>query len=130
MLQQVLTTLALLIVSVTMLVRANDLNWRKEWIWRFRLLGFVVSGFSPIGVILTKWFGAGAAYWQSVDFYWCVFTVGIALVFVTTPYLPPWWRWLWKGEPATDGSNGNGNPPVSTRSDRVQALNRTRDENP
>lgn len=122
MLQLIITLLALAVIAITMLVRANDLRWRKEWKWRARLVGFIVSGFSPVGV--------GLCLIRGVDpgWYLALFVLGLAMVFVTTPYLPPWWVWIWKGEPQPPTQ-----PPESTvpfRSDRVVALNRTRDENP
>jgi hypothetical protein len=122
MLKLIITLIALAVIAVTMLVRANDLRWRKELKWRARLIGFVISGFSPVGVALCLVQGADPGW------YLTSFVVGLSLVFVTTPYLPPWWTWLWKGEPERPS---NVPPPVSTvRSDRVQALDRYRDENP
>lgn len=120
MFQLLITLLALAVIAVTMLVRANDLRWRKEWKWRARLLGFVISGFTPVGV--------GLCLIRNADpgWYLTLFILGLAMVFVTTPYLPPWWTWIWKGEQRPQEPSA----AVSTRSDRVQAINRKRDENP
>lgn len=83
------STLALTLVSITMLARANDLRWRKGLAWNFRLLGFVFTGFAPFGII-GSWWTAG----HGPDVYETFFCVGLALVFMTTPHLPPWWKWI------------------------------------
>lgn len=122
MLQLIITLLALAVIALTMLVRANDLRWRKEWKWRARLVSFVISGFSPVGV--------GLCLIRGIDpgWYLTLFVFGLAGVFVTTPYLPPWWTWIWRGEPQPPNQPP---APVSTvRSDRVAARNRNRDESP
>lgn len=81
--------ISLLIVSATMLARANDLRWRKGMHWNVRLVGFVMSGVAPFGII-----GYDIVSNTVPSLYECLFRIGIALVFVTTPYLPPWWKWI------------------------------------
>ena len=92
---KIVCTLALLIVSATMLVRANDLRLRPGLHWNVRLAGFILSGGAPVGIIGYGW----TNYWMVALIYLTIFLVGIAAVFVTTPYLPPWWRWLSGMEP-------------------------------
>lgn len=94
------STVALTIIFITMLCRANDLRWRKEIKWQARLLGFIICGTMPIGIIAMEW---TTKEWPSP--YEVVFRVGLALVFVTTPYLPPWWRWISGVEESNDGTN-------------------------
>lgn len=84
-----ISLLCLLVISATMLARANDLRWRKGLHWNARLIGFVLAGFAPVGIILFEFF---AEAWPSI--YEVLFRLGLALVFVTTPYLPPWWKWI------------------------------------
>jgi hypothetical protein len=84
-----ISTFALFIISITMLARANDLRWRPGMKWNARLLGFILAGCAPIGIVGYEW---AKADWPSL--YEAVFRVGLMLVFVTTPYLPPWWKWI------------------------------------
>lgn len=81
--------ISLLIVAATMLARANDLRWRKGIVWNARLVGFILAGVSPFGIVgyelLTR-------EWPTP--YEVLFRFGLMLVFVTTPYLPPWWKWI------------------------------------
>lgn len=90
-----ITAFSLLIISVTMLARANDLRWRPKLRSQLRLIGFVLSGTAPIGMIGAMW---TLQNWPSP--YFTAFSVGLVLVFTTTPYLPPWWKWLWGGPDA------------------------------
>lgn len=85
----VLSTIALALVSATMLARANDLRWKKGLTWHVRLLGFVFTGFAPFGIVTIEYVTGD---WPNV--YECFFRVGLSLVFLTTPYLPPWWKWI------------------------------------
>ena len=89
MIMFVISTLALLFISIVMLCRANDLRWRPGWNWQVRLLGFVMCGAAPFGVIGAEWYYKA---WPSP--YEVMFRVGLACVFATTPYLPPLWRWI------------------------------------
>ena len=85
----IISSICLAIISLTMLARANDLRWRKGLHWNARLTGFVLSGFAPAGVIPYEWITGSFP-----SFYETVFRFGLMLVFVTTPYLPPWWKWI------------------------------------
>ena len=117
----VASAVSLGIISITMLARANDLRWRKGLIWNARLLGFILAGVAPFGVI-----GWEVAMQEWPSLYEVVMRIGLMLVFITTPYLPPWWKWI------TDGSNNE--PIIHTddrrRGDRKVALDRRRDESP
>lgn len=86
----IISTISLLIVSITMFARANDLRLRPGIKWCVRLLGFILAGTAPIGVIGYAW----AQQWMVVFIYMTFFLFGIMLVFLTTPYLPPWWNWI------------------------------------
>jgi hypothetical protein len=93
------STLSMIVIAITMLCRANDLRWRNGVKWHFRLIGFVLCGTAPIGIIGLEWI---TRTWPSP--YEAVFRLGLALVFVTTPYLPPWWRWI-SGKEHGNGTN-------------------------
>lgn len=93
------STLSLLIVSITMLCRANDLRWRKGFQWQVRLVGFMLAGAMPAGVIGTEWY-----YHDWPSPYEAFFRIGLMFVFVTTPQLPPWWNWI-SGRDHASGTN-------------------------
>lgn len=85
----VLSCIALLVISATMLARANDLRWQKGLAWNARLVGFILAGFAPFGMMGIEF---RSQAWP--NFFEVLFRWGLMLVFVTTPYLPPWWKWI------------------------------------
>lgn len=85
----IVSTVCLFLVSITMLARANDLRWRKGLLWNVRLIGFILAGCAPLGIVAVE-FVRG----EMPNIYEVIFRVGIAVVFMTTPYLPPWWKWI------------------------------------
>jgi hypothetical protein len=85
----IISSVSLLLIGITMLARANDLRWRKGIHWNARLIGFILAGIATIGIVGHEWL---ASDWPS--FYEIIFRVGLATVFLTTPYLPPWWKWI------------------------------------
>ena len=85
----IVSSVCLALISITMLARANDLRWKEGLAWNARLIGFVFTGFSPFGIIARELITGN---WP--DLYDCFFRCGLALVFLTTPYLPPWWEWI------------------------------------
>jgi hypothetical protein len=86
----IVSAFALLIVSITMLARANDLRWRQGWKWNMRLAGFIFSGFSPVGVVFFDWMLNGV----KPTLYGSLFYFGVMLVFFTTPNQKPWWQFI------------------------------------
>lgn len=88
----IISTICLLVISATMLARANDLRWKAGLHWNTRLIGFIVSGFAPWGVIIFE---------RTPGFYETLTRFGLMLVFITTPYLPPWWKWI-SGQDGSD----------------------------
>lgn len=95
----VISAIALFVISITMLARANDLRWRPGTKWQVRLIGFILSGCAPIGIIGTEWLTQ-----ELPSPYEVIFRVGLMFVFMTTPYLPPWWRWI-SGKDEADETN-------------------------
>lgn len=89
----IISSIALLLIALTMLARANDLGSRPGVFWMVRRIGFVLSGFSPFAIIYFDW---QALILEQVTVTWwhVLFRCGLACVFVTTPYLPPWWKWF------------------------------------
>lgn len=81
-------------ISLTMLLRGND--YRRKTVMNriamMRISGFVLTGFSPLGVV--AWWIA-TAQWPS--FFQAMFLTGVSLIFFTSENLPPWWTFLTKG---------------------------------
>lgn len=93
----IVSSIALLLVAMTMLARANDLGARPGMVWHVRRIGFILAGFTPFAMIWVDWTSQGV----HLTIYEVLFRVGICGVFVTTPYLPPWWKWLFGSAPLT-----------------------------
>lgn len=89
----VVSSICLVIISVTMFARANDLDTQKMTRWRVRLFGLVLSCGGSIATVL---YGLGDRF---LPMYPMTATlVGLTVVLMTTPYLPPWEVWIWKGD--------------------------------
>lgn len=93
----VVSAFSLLIIAITMLCRANDLRWRSGLKWQVRMIGFVMCGALPVGIIGSELYEQN---WPSP--YEALFRLGLMFVFLTTPYLPPWWKWISGQEEADD----------------------------
>jgi hypothetical protein len=94
-----ISIVALLFISLTMLLRGNDYRRkaRPGSVSTIRIIGFVLAGINAWGVI-GWWVLTGM--WPSL--FMAMFLVGVACVFFTTENLPPWWVFLTKG----DGGEG------------------------
>lgn len=83
----------LLVLTITSLVRANDIGWaKKNWHWNLRRMALVCVGSSSAGLIFTPlWF----FNWPRL-FVFCVLALvyGFAAAWLTTPGMPPWWRYI------------------------------------
>lgn len=90
LLLQVITSVALFLISLTMLLRCHEYDEKggKAFLRKMGLLG---SGLAPVGLGLAVWFG-----WN-FEVYFCLFTVSLFLVFFTTPNGVPWHKWVWFG---------------------------------
>lgn len=91
LMQWVLSIVALLIIMITMFLRAADLK-DKGFRWDVRRVGLVLAGVMPVGMIFLRAGGHRPLGWFETMFW-----VGLALVFLTTPQGIPWHKWVWKG---------------------------------
>jgi hypothetical protein len=88
-LSYIASSIALLIVMVTSLVRANlighELTHKR---WHVRRFGLVLVGLASVWLLLAP-FGMVMDFptWKEVLLRW-----GFALSWLTTPGMPPWWR--------------------------------------
>lgn len=87
----VVSTVALLIIGLTALARVNDISLEQRGFrWQARRLGLVMVGAACLWLILEPL--ATAHHWPTwpeIMLRW-----GVALTWLTTPYMPPWWRYI------------------------------------
>lgn len=80
-----------LIVLTTSLVRASDIKPEDNALhWHARRFGFALLGFACVWLLAAP-LGSEMDFpaWREVYFRW-----GVALAFLTTPGLRPWWRYV------------------------------------
>ena len=90
----IVSSVAILFIALTMLLRGNDYRRKAKpgYVAFIRIIGFILTGFSPWGVI-GWWLLTGM--WPSL--FMMSFLMGTSFVFFTTENLPPWWVFLTKG---------------------------------
>lgn len=82
---------ALAIIIVTALARLDDIGLDKKTPnWQARRFGLILSGVGAV-YLLAGPFSEEAVFpsWIAAMFAW-----GVALTWVTTPQLPPWWKYI------------------------------------
>ena len=80
-----------LVVAITALARVNDIGPEKmQMHWHVRRLGLIMAGAGAVMLMATP-FGETPAYptWRVVVLVW-----GMALTWLTTPNMPPWWHYV------------------------------------
>jgi hypothetical protein len=92
-----LSSAALLLIAITALARLNDLSAdlvSKRW--QVRRVGLIMVGAAAVGLIFEPAFlifngqqMADFPTWREVMLRW-----GMSLVWITTPHMPPWWRYV------------------------------------
>lgn len=85
------------LISITMLVRANELIRKgdvrlRAFAFRMRIIGFALVATMPIGIVGQRFQGLPSVGYETF------FLAGLLFVFVTTPNHLPWWRFISKGE--------------------------------
>lgn len=90
LLTYLLTVPALLIISMTALARVNDLGMEQvAKRWQVRRLGLVMAAAGALMLALVPAFTGEWPSWRQVMFQW-----GVAFTWITTPHMPPWWRYI------------------------------------
>lgn len=85
----------LTIIFLTALARMKDITALGKR-WFFRRLGFLLAagGSLVLGAAPIMGYAGSFPSWRAVFLFW-----GVALVWLTTPYQPPWWKYIsgeWK----------------------------------
>lgn len=89
----VISTIAFLLIGITMFVRAADQQIRRGVRWHARLIGFVVVFGMCMFIPYDEWTRNSYPTWLEV-----LFRVGLCAVFMTTPGHKPWHQWLFNGD--------------------------------
>lgn len=79
------------VLCITAIARVNDIGEDKvEKRWHVRRAGLsIVAGASAIAILGPLAGLSAFPTWETVALYW-----GFALTWLTTPEMPPWWRWI------------------------------------
>lgn len=90
----VISSVAMFLVVMSVIARANDQRLKSGLRWHLRLFGLIFMAGAPIGIV-----GYEIITHRWPDWYNVLFRIGVLFVLMTTPGQPPWHHWLWKGEP-------------------------------
>lgn len=79
------------IIALTALARLNDMTEKSNgWRGQVRRIGFLLAGVAAVGYIFLELEGRPQyPPWKSVMLQW-----GVALAWLTTPGMPPWYRYI------------------------------------
>ncbi len=91
LLTTVLSTIPLLGIAASALARVNDIGQGKNSKrWHVRRVGLTMAGVGALTLCAAPIMGLeGPPPWKDVIFKW-----GIILTWLTTPNVPPRWRWI------------------------------------
>lgn len=88
----ILIIVAALLISVTAVARLNDIkrsqNSKRWWVRRVGLLLVTVS----MVMVVASYFTLATPYWVQVQRFTGLW--GFALTWLTTPGMPPWWKYI------------------------------------
>jgi hypothetical protein len=87
-----LSVFALVVVLLTAVCRLNDLTpLQTGFRWNTRRMGFLLCALSAVTLIVVP-LGSRMVFpsWSEVFLRW-----GVALAWLTTPNMVPWWNWAW-----------------------------------
>lgn len=86
-----------LIILATALPRLNDIkreqSSKRWWVRRF---GLLMVGVSMV-MLIASYFTVGTPYWNQIMRLTGLW--GFALTWLTTPSMPPWWRYISRYDP-------------------------------
>ena len=79
------------VLLLTSLARANDIGpEHMSWVWQLRRIGLVLAGSGAIMYMVSpSTVGGEPVPWRAVTL-----AYGVALTWLTTPILPPWWDYM------------------------------------
>lgn len=96
----ILCIIAAIVIFVTAIARLNDVkrsqNSKRWWVRRVGLLLVSVS----MVMLIAAYFTVGTPYWNQVMRLTGLW--GFALTWLTTPGMPPWWKYISKYDPKAE----------------------------
>lgn len=86
-----LSCAALVMMCLTCLGRLNDIGPDKiGYRWNLRRLGFIIVGLASVTLLGMPFGIFDFPSWSEVFMRW-----GVMFVWLTTPGMPPWTKWIW-----------------------------------
>lgn len=90
-----ITMPALAILALTAVARVHDIT-ASGGRWFVRRMGLILVAAAAVALAFAPMLGYTASFpsWRQVALYW-----GVALTWITTPNMPPWWQYVsgeWK----------------------------------
>ncbi len=79
---------ALLVIFLTAVSRINDITSTQKR-YQLRRIGLTMSAVGAAGIAIAPLFGSDMPSWRGVMMTW-----GWALTWLTTPNMPPWWKYI------------------------------------
>lgn len=96
----VMCVIPAIILFITAIARLNDVkrhqSSKRWWVRRFGLLLVSVS----MVMLVASYFTVGTPYWNQIMRLTGIW--GFALTWLTTPGMPPWWKYISKYDPKTE----------------------------
>lgn len=89
---------ALLVILLTAFARVSDIGTGlTSAFWNVRRMGLVLAGAYAVWVLSVPLYGGQFPTWRNLIGMW-----GFALVWLTSPYLPPWQVYIWRRHDGDD----------------------------
>ena len=96
----ILCVIAAVIILITATARLNDIKReRTEKRWWIRRVGLLLVAVSMV-LLIASYFTVSSPHWNDIMRLCGLW--GFTFTWVTTPGMPPWWKWISRYDPAMD----------------------------
>jgi len=88
-----ISTICLVLIALTALARVNDIPFGNTSArWQVRRLGFIMVLAACVGITIAPWIEDSGCTWPA----WraVMMHMGVLAVWMTTPNMPPWFRYI------------------------------------
>lgn len=97
----IMCVIAALLILVTAVARINDIKRDKSEVrWWVRRIGLLLVSVSMV-LLIASYFTVASPYWNptmKITGLW-----GFCLTWLTTPNMPPWWKWISRYDSSVEG---------------------------
>lgn len=91
------SSIAAIIILITAVARLNDIKKaQSSKRWWLRRLGLAMI-IAAMMMVVSSYFVVGTPYWVPIQRLLGLW--GFALTWITTPGMPPWWRYISRNDP-------------------------------